>query len=196
SSVRARADGGAGRVPPPPADSLLDTRLLFIGDAGEPRAPQEPVLVALRAEAARDPQHTWIVFLGDNVYPHGLPPAGAADRAESERRLRAQIDAAMASGARPVFVPGHHDYALHGWARSRREEDFIAALHAPRVRALPADGCPGPDTLDVGARVRIVALDSQWWFQDPPKPMHPTSTCPCDQPDEITAALDRVLATA
>jgi len=42
---------------------------------------------------------------------------------------------------------------------------------------LPVGGCPGPTVVDLGEVVRLVALDSQWWLQDGPKP-GPTSSCP------------------
>lgn len=185
-------------VTPPTQEEFVrfDATLILVGDAGEPQldAP-DPILTAVRDAAAIAPDRTLVVFLGDNVYPHGLPAPDAPDRAHAEQVLRAQADAALAAGARAVFVPGNHDYAGDGWAGMQRERAFLQSLD-PRVQALPADGCPGPQVLDVGAKLRLVALDSQWWLQDGDKPRDPTSSCPYDSEAEVLAALDRAAADA
>src|SRR2546422_6833431 len=51
----------------PPRSTLFPYTTLF---------RSEPVLAALRAAAAAAP-HPVIVFLGDNVYPRGLPDSGS-----------------------------------------------------------------------------------------------------------------------
>jgi len=173
-----------------------DATLILVGDVGAPRldAP-DPVLTAVRDAAALAPDRTLVVFLGDNVYPHGLPAPGAPDRAHAEQVLRVQADAALAAGARAVFVPGNHDYAGDGWAGMQRARAFLESLD-PGVLALPGDGCPGPQVLDVGAKLRLVALDSQWWLQDGDKPRDPTSSCPHDSEAEVRTALERAAAEA
>jgi len=195
-AIRDERSAGFSAAAAEPDSGLVDVRLLLLGDAGAPRRTAEPVLEALRREAARLPARTHVVFLGDNLYPHGLPPASAGDREAAAAALRAQIAAVTNAGAKGIFIPGNHDYALDGWAGLRRETEFIDREGSPRVRALPADGCPGPETLDLGTTVRLVALDTQWWFQDPPKPQHPASSCRCDRESEITQALQDALTGA
>jgi len=177
----------------PPAE--IETTLFLIGDAGAPAAPpdSEPVLVALRVAASAAP-HPFIVFLGDNVYPAGMPDSAAPKRRVAERVLTQQLRVLQASGARGVFVPGNHDWDSMqpgGWDAIRRQERFIAAAGGSAL--LPAGGCPGPAVVDVGAVVRLVALDSQWWLQDGPKPQGPTSSCPAASEgaviDSVRAAL-------
>jgi len=176
----------------------VDVTLFLIGDAGAP-APRdsEPVLVALRAAAAAA-AHPVIIFLGDNVYPRGLPDSGAPGRPEAERRLTAQLEVLRASGARGIFVPGNHDWdrmGPNGWDAIRRQERFIAAAD-DSVALLPGGGCPGPTVLDVGHVVRLVALDTQWWLQDGPKPTDPTSSCPADSEREVVDSVRAALRTA
>jgi hypothetical protein len=186
------ASGSAEEVEP----ALLDARLLLVGDAGEPRRDgPEPVLQALARQASLLPAQTVVVFLGDNIYPSGLPPLGHRSRSDAERRLRAQAETVGASGARTLFIPGNHDYALDGWAGLKRQIDFLAGLGLANVEALPRGGCPGPEVVDLGTRLRLVLLDSQWWLQDGPKPRHPDSPCPTDSEDEIVTAVQEALAT-
>jgi hypothetical protein len=72
--------------------SEIETTLFLIGDAGEPD-PHEvgAPLDSLAAQAAVAPERTIIVFLGDNVYPGGIPAEGAAEWADARRRLEEQV---------------------------------------------------------------------------------------------------------
>ncbi len=153
---------------PAPAPSLdPDVTLLLVGDGGEPRAGGEPVLAALAREAAAAPARSVVVFLGDNVYPKGIPPEGDPGYTEALRRLGDQVRAATAGGARAIFVPGNHDWELGGpggLAAVGREEVLVASLGAGRARLLPTAGGPGPAVVDLGTTVRLVALDTQWWL--------------------------------
>jgi hypothetical protein len=186
-------------VPEAPVTEIAVT-LFLIGDAGAPAAPpdSEPVLAALRAAAAAA-AHPVIVFLGDNIYPSGMPDSAAPERPEAERRLNAQLRVPRATGARGIFVPGNHDWyrhGAHGWAAVRRQEEFIAAAGDARSVLLPGGGCPGPAVVDLGAVLRLVALDTQWWLHDGPKPEGPTSPCPTDSPAEVRDSLRVAVAGA
>jgi hypothetical protein len=152
-----------------PAD--VETTLFLIGDAGEadPRAPRGGVpLESLTVQAAVAPERNVIVFLGDNVYPDGIPEEGVAEYADARRRLEAQV-LAVPAGARAFFIPGNHDWASeapYGLYAVRRQEALIAAIARGRdIRMLPGDGCPGPVSLDIG-RLRLIALDTQWWLHN------------------------------
>ena len=183
---------------PPAPLPAVETRLYLIGDAGAP-APGDPVLKSLAVQMKADPTRSIAVFLGDNIYPAGLPPAGAPGRREAERRLDAQIDAVRDAGAQGVFVPGNHDWGAwgtSGWEAVKRQARHIAARGGPAVAMLPADGCPGPVVRDIGSRLRLVALDTQWWLHAYAKPQHPTSSCPEDSEAEVLDALRAALSTA
>jgi hypothetical protein len=184
-------------VPEPGLDEV-DTSLFLIGDAGAPE-DDDQVLAALTAQMARLPERSVAVFLGDNIYPLGLPDTGAPDRAEAERRLAVQIRAVQDAGARGIFVPGNHDWVRGregGWDAILRQGEFIQEHGAPSVVLLPSGGCPGPVSVDVGEHLRIVAMDTQWWLDDNAKPEHPSSSCPADATWEVTDSLRSAARTA
>jgi hypothetical protein len=193
--LAAAACGGvaAGSKPVPPvAPALIETSLFLIGDAGAPDRANEPVLRALSADLAKAAGERVIVYLGDNIYPRGLPDTGAPGRVEALRRLDAQIDVARAAGVQAIFIPGNHDWdrmGADGWNSIGRQQRRIAERGGQRIRLLPEGGCPGPVPVDVGQRLRIIVLDTQWWLHPGPKPRHPTSDCRADNEEEVTDSL-------
>lgn len=177
------------RVEEPPPEAIEQT-VFLIGDAGRPR-PLEPTFATLTAAAAERPERSVVVFLGDNVYERGL----IAGSPSSERRLAAQIEIVEASGAAGIFIPGNHDWdggRAHGLERVLDAEELIAAVGNTRLVQLPARGCPGPAVADLGLRLRLVLLDSQWWLGQERRP----ESCPHDTEAEILAELRRSLAEA
>jgi hypothetical protein len=167
------AANAAGCRPPmsfdEPTPQDIEMSVFLIGDAGEPdpRAIGVP-LESLTVQVAEAPQRSLVLFLGDNVYPGGIPEEGRAEWADARRRLEAQVRA-IPAGARAIFVPGNHDWAHeepYGLYSIRLQQRMIASLAAGRdIKMLPGNGCPGPVSLDIG-RLRVIALDTQWWLHD------------------------------
>ena len=188
-----------GRTMPVRAATPLSVQLYLVGDAGDPAPTGEPVLRALSHGLKAGTGSRVVLFLGDNIYPKGLPAPGHPDRKEAERRLAAQIETVTAAGATGYFILGNHDWARHGkdgWAAARRQEKFIDSAGAGRVSLRPGGGCPGPSVVDVGPRLRLVLMDTQWWLHSGPKPRDPTSNCPADSELEIVDSLSSALRAA
>ena len=139
------------------------------------------------------------MFLGDNLYPEGLPAPEHPERAEMERRLDDQVDAVKDVAARTIFIPGNHDWAkgsLSGWEAVRRQEARIEQRGGGKAIHLPDDGCPGPEIVDTSDRLRLVVLDTQWWLHAHPRHEHPTSPCAADSEAEVLEALSGALSGA
>jgi hypothetical protein len=154
----------------PAAGRELDTRVVLLGDTGEANR-DNGVIDVLRQVGGEAPGRTLVVFLGDNVYPRGLPAeseVGAdGERARAEGVLRVWLEAAESTGAETVFIPGNHDWNRGhdgGMERILAQAQWLAghAADPRRVRLLPADACPGPVILDRGEKVRVVLVDTQW----------------------------------
>ncbi len=172
----------------------VETTLLLVGDAGWATA-DDPVLARVAAHASQRSDRTIVIFLGDNVYPDGLPVVGSEHRKRAEDLLSAQLQVSR-GGARTLFVPGNHDWddsGVNGWDEIREQGRFLEARGST---LMPAGGCPGPTVLDTGSHVRLIALDTQWWLHDYAKPQDPTSDCVADSEAEVLAALGDALATA
>jgi hypothetical protein len=185
---------------PAPLIDTLETRVFLIGDAGG-ATPGDPVLRALRSEIAHDPRRSLVVFLGDNVYPAGLPAEGQPGHGSAAAHLRAQVDAVRETGTRGVFVPGNHDWGgidggPDGLERIRRQAAFIAETGGAEVEMAPTGGCPGPFVRDIETSLRIIFLDSHWWLHPHEKPRDPDSDCPADSEAEVLSTLDHAIRSA
>lgn len=178
----------------PVAADAIEATLFLIGDAGRPARGGEPVLVALARDLARGPELSLVAFLGDNLYPAGLPDSIALDYQESERRIDALLNVVLQNGTRAVFVPGNHDWgSVDGWEAVLRQERYVRSRTDSLVQFLPGGGCPGPAVVDVGELFRVIALDTEWWLHAGGKPTHPDSDCPTDSEGEVLDSLGAVL---
>lgn len=184
-------------------DSIAYT-LLLIGDAGlpAPTGASDPVLRALR-EAIQDddPEQTFVVYLGDNLYPRGLTDSTRmSERAVGERILDEQIDAVLEPGGRGLLVPGNHDWdagSSEGWRFIQRQDRYVDARGKGRVAMLPNNACPGPEVLDLNPTLRLIVLDTQWWLQpDGSRPEGPSSSCAANTEQQVADSVRAVLASA
>jgi hypothetical protein len=173
------------------SEAKLAHRLFLIGDAGGDAADRtQPILDLLAQQASAEAERSTVVFLGDNVYPRGVP-APCAECPEAETVLR-QAAVASRSGARVVFVTGNHDWDLSGRRGAERvlEQGRVIREGQAGAELRPPDACPGPDVIPLGdGRLRLVALDTEWLLRRGRKP---TSECPAGS----AAAVERQLAEA
>ncbi|HEX6615160.1 MAG TPA: metallophosphoesterase [Gemmatimonadales bacterium] len=180
----------------PALPEQIAATVFLIGDAGAPAAGGEPVLEALRRELAGRPPATLVLYLGDNVYPLGLPDSADPSFPEAARRLRAQLE--VAPDVPMLFVPGNHDWdrsGKDGLARIRRQGRFISRESGGRARLLPRDGCPGPEVAEVSPGLRLILLDTEWWLFPHARP-NDRSGCDPGSEAAVTDRLARLLHEA
>ena len=109
-------------------DLPLAHTMYLVGAAGTLPPEGEgvnPVLTYLKKHLQTETKNSSIVYLGDNIYPEGLPRKKDPGRAEAERRLTAQLDVAKTFPGRPFFVAGNHDWYADGLKGVKRQEKFI-----------------------------------------------------------------------
>lgn len=187
SSPRLYIAGQTGRSNSyPPPDSELFYSVFLIGDVGAIGTDSfNPVLVQLKKKAASVSERSTIVFLGDNIYPAGLPPGGARGRVSAESRIRAQLNAIKDHPGRVFFIPGNHDWnnsGPGGLAWVQRQEEFVEKYLDRGNIFLPDDGFPGPvdielvddDETPFNKDIRLIILDTQWWLSEHEKPFGDT----------------------
>lgn len=188
---------------PPQAETTSEASLLdlyLIGDAGRPNPDGEPVLAAAkRVIAGGDPKRSLVVYLGDNLYPEGIPDEKGPIRANAERILQVQLDVPLSTGARGIFVSGNHGWdhsGPEGWTEIMLQEEYVEKHGRGQVQFLPGSGCPGPAVVDAGNHLRLLVLDTQWWLHKYEKPSPPESPCPAETDSGVVALIRKAISEA
>jgi hypothetical protein len=171
----------------PPQDSVVQHSIYLIGDTGNSNL-QPDFFEYLKKNLADAPEESTIVFLGDNIYPVGMPPKEMKDyRRIVEEKLDIQLDALSDFKGKVLFVPGNHDWMQYGLQGLQRQEKYIENKlqemfdltdDEAEITFLPDEGCNDPEVIEIGDKLVIVAIDSQWWLEDWDD--HPRMHSDCD----------------
>ena len=90
----------------------ITQRIFLIGDGGELVGEKtHPVIDWLQKNVDWNDARNTAVFLGDNIYPLGLPMKGEPDYERSKHILDYQLKPFLNKKARAYFVMGNHDWA-------------------------------------------------------------------------------------
>ncbi|HUQ66490.1 MAG TPA: BamA/TamA family outer membrane protein [Flavitalea sp.] len=150
----------------------LSQRIILIGDAGEQQNNVHPELEFLKKTFPLD-KRTTVIFLGDNVYPLGLPSHYASNYAEKKQVLDSQINVVLGKKATAYFIAGNHDWmqgAKNGYQQVLNQYNYITSLNRQNVHFVPDGACPGPQEIAISDKVTLVVIDSQWWLHKFDKP--------------------------
>jgi hypothetical protein len=170
-------------------------RVYLIGDAGEPDFDKNGLHQYLQSiHASAIPSSMF--FLGDNIYPKGMPLPGHSDRFEAEKILHQQVALATSAQSTAYFIPGNHDWkkgGRGGWDRIQQQQAWVDSLHNPRIQFLPKGGCPGPEELSITNELTVIIIDSQWFLHPWDKPLGEDSFCECKTPEDVAGRLYELL---
>ncbi|RZN83348.1 MAG: phosphoesterase [Winogradskyella sp.] len=160
-------------------DKTLSHSFYLVGDAGyqEGLGIKSKVLLELKRKLKTEPENTSILFLGDNVYPKGLPKKKSPSYASSAESLQAQIDVVEDFKGTTLFIPGNHDwYSKDGLKGLKRQEKYIED-RLTKSSFLPNNGCP-IDKIDISDDIVLIVIDTQWYLEDWNE--HPTINDNCE----------------
>lgn len=193
-------------IPAPPEPASVTATLYLIGDGGYASAGRALVLDHLARDleklARESPgRPVAAVYLGDNIYDVG---AREEYRLEDLAHLTAQTAPLLRfPGARGVFLPGNHDWAMgsadeRGRLAVALQEEWLQELDEgrPDVEMLPNDGCPGPAGLDVGPRLRVLVFDTEALLRAPLDGCGGTARFFRNLRDDLAAHADRTVVLA
>lgn len=153
--------------------------IFLVGDAGKAQA-NEPTLRALKEKLEQSDKNSAVVFLGDNIYPFGLPDSLHPNRKEAETYLLRQLQAVENFAGKPFFIAGNHDWNMSlagGMAAVLRQEKFVEQYLNRGNTFLPDSACPDAKEILLTDSLVLLALDTEWWFHKHAKPQGKTSHC-------------------
>jgi hypothetical protein len=174
------------------AQNLVQKRVILIGDAGEINPKQHEALTSAAAHII--PGKSIVMFLGDNIYPHGMGLPGSAEEKQTQEIIRAQFTPMRAVGAPTCFVPGNHDWdrsGAQGLAKIKRQGEFLREQNDPGLELIPAGGCPGPVEVPLGDSLLVMVFDSEWWLF-PHQKTGPADSCACNSKEEVLTRMQSI----
>lgn len=154
----------------------------LIGDAGKsPMGQLNPVLKAFQSELSTAPKKSTAIFLGDNIYPAGLPDKDDKKAYEvAKNHLDAQIKSVQEFGGQTIFIPGNHDWYANGLKGLKRQEKYIEDKLKGKDVFLPENGCP-LEKVEIDDDIVLIVVDTQWYLEDWDK--HPGINDDCEIKD-------------
>ncbi|HEX8039961.1 MAG TPA: metallophosphoesterase [Chryseosolibacter sp.] len=141
--------------------------IFLMGDAGEPDLKGSAVVKVLREAVEACGENATVVFLGDNIYPKGMPERQSRTFHRAEISLQNQVGMLDGLEAKGIFIPGNHDWAhwgRRGLAYILNEQRWIDSLQRGNLSFLPGNGCPGPSLVALTDNTLLLVLDTQWFL--------------------------------
>ncbi len=156
---------------------LLGTNIYLIGDAGYiANGNRSEAINALNEQFISSKKEDVLLFLGDNIYPKGMPESKQdANREKAELSLQAQLKAAKNFKGKVIFIPGNHDW--YSGVDGLREQEKMVDDALGKNSFQPEDGCPLA-SYEVSDNIIIIAVDSEWYITDWDK--HPKINDNCE----------------
>lgn len=169
--------------------------IFLIGDTGNiNRHGPDPVMETLKSHFDIG-QHSAVVFLGDNIYPRGLPDERNILRKDAERALIAHHEALKGYHGKVLFISGNHDWnkgRAGGYDYILRQEKYLEKLFGKTVM-YPTGGCPGPTEIKVNPNVTVVLINTQWWLQPGFRPVGQSCGCRVESEEDFFKQLEAIL---
>lgn len=151
--------------------------IFLIGDTGKQKDnhPSE-ALTALEKRIAQAKPSDVLLFLGDNIYPEGMPEKEVGiERKNAEQSLQLQLEIAKKFPGKSIFIPGNHDW-YNGIDGLKEEEKWVEKTLG-KNSFFPEKGCPIA-TYKINDDIVLIALDSEWFITNWDK--HPKINDNCE----------------
>jgi hypothetical protein len=171
------------------AQDSIKHRIIFIGDAGEIDKEQQAVIPNAAEHVLVG--KTTVVYLGDNIYPHGMGLPGSEEEERTKQILQSQYGPMRQKGAPVYFIPGNHDWdksGPDGLAKIKRQWEYLNEQGDSLLQLVPPNGCSDPKLIDVTDSLVIIAFDSEWWLY-PFDKTNDEADCNCNTKQDVLLTL-------
>lgn len=155
-------------VPREAPDSPVDFTFFLIGDTGDiPMDETLPSLDGLKELIAEYGEKSAVVFLGDNIYPVGMPEKGDLTYDRAYHRLSMQLEALKDYKGHAYFIAGNHDWYEYEELGIRRQERIVDSTLRTYSLAnnnffRPDSACADPQIIELTSTTNLLLMDSQW----------------------------------
>ncbi len=148
-----------------PTDLKIEKSFYLIGDGGysQPGGSSEGLIAFKNFMDSVKITDNYTLFLGDNIYPDGMPVKNSKNREEAEYRLDAQIDAVENYEGNVIVLPGNHDWYNKGIPGLERQKSYLKEKLGDRLKWSPDIGC-GLESIKISDNIQLIVIDSQWFL--------------------------------
>lgn len=171
--------------------------IAFLGDVGYVATDgSDPVMRLLQQWQQHAQANGTVLFLGDNLYPIGLPAETHRHYAAAKERLDYILGTVGTFEGRKIFLSGNHDWnkgRKKGLEYVLRQEAHVVESLQDEQSFLPRNGCPGPDAIQLAEGLLLIIINTQWWVQRGEKPMGRQQGCPYDNIEDFFLRLNELL---
>lgn len=151
--------------------------IYLIGDAGKlDKNGVNIVTQAVGEKLKTANKQNALIYLGDNIYPVGMPKKGKKKRNLAEDIIDAQLKIVKDFKGKTIFIPGNYDW-YQGLEGLRRQEKYIERELSNKKIVFPKNGCP-LQKIKVNDDIVIIAINSQWYLENWDK--NPTINDDCE----------------
>ncbi len=164
----------------------------LIGDAGlSPVNGMNPVLKMFKNRLKTASSNSTAIFLGDNIYPAGMPDKkdDPAAYLEAKSHLDAQLHTLEDFKGNPFFIPGNHDWYSNGLAGLKREQKYIQKKLKAKDVFYPLNGCP-ISTITISDDLAVVVIDTEWYLTNWNKHTNINDHCEIKSRDKFLEELE------
>ncbi|WP_205504547.1 metallophosphoesterase [Rufibacter psychrotolerans] len=163
------------RTQQPPAPEQRVHSMALVGDFGNNGSLEEDLVAqAIQHWLQEAGPKSSIVFLGDNIYPTGLPPVNSYRYEQAVQKLENQLGLFKNYGGKVIYLSGNHDWnkgRSDGYQYVLRQEQYVVEKLKDEQAYLPRGGCLGPVTWEINEQLLLIVINSQWWVQLGYKPL-------------------------
>ena len=149
------------------SNSKPDFTLFLLGDTGNPHCA-EAVNDHFYTKLLKHQTESAVVFLGDNVYPNGIPSKSRKKKRIAQAKLEVHLDRLVDYSHRAYFVAGNHDYhkAFKSPKRIVAQQELIRSYDQKskgEIAFRPVDQAGDMVALiELNPQIAMIAMDTQW----------------------------------
>jgi len=165
----------------------------LIGDAGNADLKNaEEFLSLFRQELKKSDRKSTLLFLGDNIYPVGVPPKeDTINYKIAYDKLTRQLALSKDFKGKTIFIPGNHDW-YSGIEGLERQEKIVSDYLNDKKSFLPKNACP-IDCIKISDQTILITIDSQWFLENWDKIPAINDNCSIKTREAFLDELERIL---
>lgn len=138
-----------------------DFQIFLIGDAGNAEEIQaQHTLSFLKNKIDSADKNSMLIFLGDNIYPLGMPAENDKEYPLAKEKMENQLAITKNFKGKTLVIPGNHDW-YHGLEGLKAQEKFVKSYLNDKKAFLPKNSCP-IDDINLTKDIKLIIVDSEW----------------------------------